>query len=114
MNDAQRMPSCSIWCHFLMYDTSGIRPIARVPPSCFAMAELSPFQRGYGSLQVFSVHQKVPSSLADDFLLTGLRRDSVTAEAPGVFNETPMKDGQDVKLLDNLEYPVAGVRHPGK
>lgn len=91
---------------------TGERPIQRVPPSCFAMADLSPFQHGYGSLQVFSVHQKVPSGLAHDFLLTGLRRDSVTANAQGVFKEAPMRDGEDGNILDSPEYPVAGVRHP--
>ena len=30
-------------------------PIAHVPPSCFAMANLSPAQQGYGALQMFSI-----------------------------------------------------------
>lgn len=91
----------------------GERPIARVPPSCFAMADLSPFQHGYGSLQVFSVHQKVPSGVADDFLLTGLRRDAVTAFAPGVFCE-PIVAGDAEKIVNEPEYPVGGRRHPGR
>lgn len=90
----------------------GERPIERVPPSCFAMAELSPFQHGYGSLQIFSVHQKVPSGLANDFLLTGLRRDAVTASAEGVFVETPVKGSVEEKVVDG-ENPVSGVYHPG-
>jgi len=65
----------------------GDRPISRVPSSCFAMANLSPFQRGYGSLQVFSVYQEVPNSLGSDIDLTGLRQDGTTARAPGVFKE---------------------------
>ena len=67
----------------------GDRPIVNVPPSTFAIANLSPFQPGYGSLQIMSVHQDVPSGEANDFNLTGLRRDSVTARAPGVFREVP-------------------------
>lgn len=67
----------------------GDRPISRVPPSCFAMANLTPLQEGYGSLQVFFVQQTVPSGPTSDFLLTGLRRDSVTDSIPGVFRETP-------------------------
>jgi len=70
----------------------GDRPLSRVPPSCFAMANLSPFQRGYGSLQLFTVCQPVPSGPRHDYLLTGLRRDSVTAEAPGMFRETPTEE----------------------
>jgi WD repeat-containing protein 24 len=70
----------------------GDRPISRVPPACFAMANLSPFQKGYGSLQIFSTFQNVPSGPENDFLFTGLRRDSVTANAPGVFRELPRDD----------------------
>lgn len=71
----------------------GNRPISHVSPSCFAMANLSPFQRGYGSLQFFSVHQQIPSGVQDNFLLTGLRRDLATAIAPGVFREVPLSVG---------------------
>jgi hypothetical protein len=71
----------------------GNRPISNMSPSCFAMANLSPFQRGYGSLQIFSVHQQIPSSVQDNFLLTGLRRDLATAMAPGVFREVPLSVG---------------------
>lgn len=66
----------------------GDRPISRVPPSAFAIANLSPFQKGSGSLQIFSVSQNVPSrGRANDFWLTGLRRDHSTALAPGIFRE---------------------------
>ena len=78
----------------------GDRPISRVPPSCFAMANLSPFQKGYGSLQIFSINQSVPSDPLGQFLLTGLRRDSVTARAPGVFREVPTEEGPEG--LDDL------------
>jgi WD40 repeat protein len=73
----------------------GDRPISRVPPSCFAMANLSPFQRGYGSLQVFSVCQQIPSGPRENFLVTGLRNDSITAQAPGVFRELPSETSVD-------------------
>jgi hypothetical protein len=78
------------------------------------MAELSPFQRGCGSLQIFSVHQRVPAGPAYDFLLTGLRRDAVTAAAPGVFAEVPLEGSEDEKVVDTAEYPIAGVHHPCK
>lgn len=63
----------------------GFRPISRVPKSTFVLANLSPFQRGFGSLEVFSVSQNVPSEPKNDFGLTGLRTE---VEAPGIFRET--------------------------
>lgn len=78
------------------------------------MAELSPFQRGCGSLQIFSTHQRVPAGPAYDFLLTGLRRDAVTAAAPGVFAEVPLAGSEDEKVVDTTDYAIAGVRHPCK
>lgn len=56
------------------------------------MANLSPFQTGYGSLQIFSIHQDVPRDLQSEYILTGLRQDSVTANAPGFFCEAPQYD----------------------
>lgn len=67
----------------------GSRPISQVPPSAFAIANLSPFQRGFGSLQIMAVHQKVPNGDNNDFALTGLRRDNWTAMVPGIFKEEP-------------------------
>lgn len=67
----------------------GERPISQVTPSAFAIANLSPFQGGYGSLQIMSVHQKVPHGDNNDFALTGLRRDVGTALVSGVFREDP-------------------------
>ena len=62
----------------------GERPISRVPPSTFAVANLSPFQTGFGSLQIVSVHQQVPSGFTNDFELTGLKSDAaVGASSPG-------------------------------
>lgn len=69
------------------------------------MANLSPFQKGYGSLQFFSVCQAVPSGADSDFLLTGLRRDSVTATALGVFRELPIV-GNDAKTRNDGSVPV--------
>jgi len=88
----------------------GFRPISLVSPSCFAMANLSPFQRGYGSLQVFSVHQKVPLGPKDDFLLTGLRRDLATASAPGIFREIPLPI---TSPEDETSHIVSNQRIPG-
>ena len=76
------------------------------------MANLSPFQRGYGSLQIFSLHQNVPSGEKYDYLLTGLRRDSVTAQAPGVFAEIPLGDVEEKTTIH--QESVSGKRHPGK
>ena len=66
----------------------GDRPIRRVPSSCFAMTNLSPFQQGFGSLQCFSVYQSVPNQKKDDFLLTALRQDEYTAQSTGAFHES--------------------------
>ncbi|KAL9185264.1 hypothetical protein ACHAXT_003041 [Thalassiosira profunda] len=44
----------------LLQDFSrGERPILDVPNSTFALANLSPFQPGYGSLQIMAIHQRV-------------------------------------------------------
>ena len=59
------------------------------------MANLSPFQRGYGSLQIFSVYQQVPTGSKNDFRLTGLRQDEYTAQASGFFQEIPDEKGSD-------------------
>lgn len=74
------------------------------------MANLSPFQSGYGSLQVFSVYQRVPKGPKNDFLLTGLRQDVYTAGAPGVFKEVPPEGAPDDIASDQS---VAGRRLPG-
>ena len=73
----------------------GERPISTVPPSAFAIAEMSPFQKGFGSLQLIAAHQNVPSGRKNDYALCGLRRDRMTAKAPGIFKEpcAPEDDG---------------------
>jgi hypothetical protein len=84
--------------HLIMQSFArGERRIRSVPSSCFTMANLSPFQGGYGSLQFFSVYQNVPNRPEDDFMLTGLRQDEHTANAPGVFFE------EDLHTLDIAE-----------
>jgi len=88
----------------------GDRPISRVSPSLFAMANLSPFQRGYGSLQVFSVCQPVPSNTEEEYFLTGLRRDCVTNLAPGIFREVPHPDPK--KQLDSPSFLKRPTRFP--
>ncbi len=90
----------------------GDRPIARVPPSCFSMANLSPFQEGYGSLQIFSICQPVPSGQKDDFLLTGLRRDANTAKAPGIFREDPILEDDKLKKEALLDTWTIGSHVP--
>ena len=83
----------------------GERRIRSVPSSCFAMANLSPFQRGYGSLQFFSVYQDVPNRPEDDFMLTGLRQDEHTANAPGCFFEEDLQklhSGKEAKRKQDV------------
>jgi hypothetical protein len=87
----------------------GDRPIRSVPSSCFAMANLSPFQRGYGSLQCFSVYQDVPNHTEEDFMLTGLRQDEFTSKAPGVFREDAV---QESAMEENERSQDAGKRLP--
>ena len=93
-NNNVRLPSNrGIWQHILSVGkdghclvqslANGERPITNVPPSCFAMANLSPFQRGYGSLQIFSVSQTVNRD-PDSWL----RVDVDTESAPGIFRES--------------------------
>jgi hypothetical protein len=61
------------------------------------MANLSPFQSGYGSLQIFSVYQNVPKGSEHDKKLTCLRQDKHTANAPGVFKEEISESEDDVR-----------------
>jgi hypothetical protein len=88
----------------------GDRPISRVPSSCFALANLSPFQRGYGSLQLFSVHQQVPNGAGSDFELTALRQDAITSKAPGVFKEAPIEVSTNTST--STQAPSGGRRLP--
>jgi hypothetical protein len=75
------------------------------------MANLSPFQRGYGSLQFFSVAQKLPSDPWSSFYLTGLRRDSVTAASPGMFRDVPASD-KDVATQSSKSSLGSFKRYP--
>ena len=88
----------------------GERRIHSVPSSCFTMANLSPFQQGCGSLQFFSVYQDVPNRMEDDFMLTGLRQDEHTANAPGVFFEEDLHKLDIAKKKDEQEF---AKRFPG-
>mmetsp|Transcript_19354 Transcript_19354/g.27360 ORF Transcript_19354/g.27360 Transcript_19354/m.27360 type:complete len:890 (-) Transcript_19354:965-3634(-) len=118
------MNTIGVWQHVLSVGRDGRcllqsfargeRPISKVPPSCFALANLSPFQSGYGSLQIFAVHQSVPSGKENDFLLTALRTDSVTALGPGVFQETLPNGEEDALDVDNETTMVGGMRHPAR
>jgi hypothetical protein len=92
----------------------GDRPISRVPDSCFAMANLSPFQRGFGSLQLFSVYQFVPRGRMNEFKITGLRQDEYTARAPGCFKEVPPDDFRSGEDEADDALWTAGKRLPGE
>ena len=89
----------------------GERRIHRVPSSCFTMANLSPFQQGYGSLQFCSVYQDVPNRPEDDFMLTGLRQDNPKDITSGVVNrdfdgiESRKKEEQ--RGVENYRFPRA-------
>lgn len=65
----------------------GDRPLSNVAPSAFAITNLSPFQHGFGSLQIISAHQRVPAGQNNDYLLCGLRQDEYTSLAPGFYME---------------------------
>ena len=93
----------------------GDRPISRVPPSTFAIANLSPFQSGFGSLQIMSLHQDVPSGNSNDYKLTSLRRDEGTASVPGVFQEDPVGLGdtsKDENISKEWNPKPGGQREP--
>ncbi|KAL7573899.1 hypothetical protein ACA910_001913 [Epithemia clementina (nom. ined.)] len=95
LEESAAVPRTGIWQHILSVGkdgrclvqslAKGERPISNVPPSCFAMANLTPFQRGYGSLQIFSVCQEVNRD--SDYWL---RSDRETETAPGIFREPPL------------------------
>lgn len=78
------------------------------------MANLSPFQKGCGSLQIFSVCQPVPSDPDSEFYLTGLRRDNVTSAAPGIFREVPSTEeaAHEKKHPSLLNRPLVQTRFP--
>lgn len=89
----------------------GERPLSRVPPSCFSLANLSPFQQGYGSLQIFSVAQRLPTG-KDELLLTGLRQDETTARAPGFFKEPMADESAEAAEESNGLHWIPGHRLP--
>ena len=90
----------------------GDRPITRTPPSSFAMANLSPFQQGYGSLQIFSVYQPLPVGPREDFILTGLRQDPVTAMAEGIFREDIVDRKDDATDSSTIDSKLGTDRIP--
>lgn len=80
----------------------GERPLSSVAPSALAITNLSPFQNGYGSLQVMVTHQNVPSGQNNDYLLSGLRQDEYTAQAPGFFQEN--LPSEDVLSINKFQW----------
>ncbi|CAJ1936291.1 unnamed protein product [Cylindrotheca closterium] len=120
--DDERRAAPRIWQHILSVGRDGRclvqslvrgeRPMSRIPPSCFALANLSPFQTGYGSLQVFSVYQNVPKGAENDMKLTGLRRDQYTAQAPGIFKEEMSDEEMEFDRSDGLDFFEPGRRFP--
>ena len=111
--DENDITASEFFCSCVKFAFPGERPISQVPRSNFALANLSPFQSGSGSLQIMSVHQNVPSGKHNDFALTRLRRDSRTARCPGVFSEIP--DPPSGEIHKSLWYPnKGGQREPGE
>jgi len=85
----------------------GERPINNISPTCFALSNKSPFQKGFGSLQMFSVCQPVPTGPANEFRLTGLRQDALTASAPSVFRENPILMDAVSSVWDEEESKIS-------
>jgi len=65
----------------------GQMPMNFVSPSAFAVANLSPIQKGYGSIQIIAAHQNVPAGPNNYASVCGLRRDIFTDKAAGIFRE---------------------------
>ena len=114
----------------------GVRPLNQVPKSTFALANLvrwyiycaiynipgsdtnvhgqSPFQPGYGSLQVIAAHQpNIPSGFNNEFDLCGLRQDDISSSALGVFNECRPIDVSENRFKWNPAH-ISGQREPGE
>lgn len=70
------------------------------------MANLSPFQKGYGSLQLFSICQPVPTGPDFDVMLTGLRIDRITTNAAGIFCELPHDSDKQGKKGNPTEIKI--------
>jgi hypothetical protein len=90
----------------------GQKPIAKVPPSAFAIAELSPFQKGFGSLQLIATHQNVPSGARNEYEVCGFRRDNMSAQAPGIFKEeaVPARGDNDNKNAFQWDPNLGGLK----
>ena len=90
----------------------GEKPISKVPPSAFAIAELSPFQKGFGSLQLIATHQNVPSGASNEYEVCGFRRDNMSAQAPGIFKEeaAPARGGNDNKNAFQWDPNLGGLK----
>jgi len=76
----------------------GERPIRHVPSSTFALANLSPFQPGFGSLQIMSIHQSVD---APGVLRGEEKSESFFETIPKselVFSITDQGDAKDLSL----------------
>jgi len=101
-------------CVWALLTLPGIRPLSQVPKSTFAMANLSPFQPGYGSLQIIAAHQpNIPSGFNNEFDLCALRQDDVSSSALGVFNENRPIDVSENKFKW-IPHRLSGQREPGE
>jgi len=117
-----------------------MRPLSQVPKSTFALANLvrsylkhgifsqkmscntviilfslqSPFQAGYGSLQIIAAHQpRIPSGFPNDLHLCALRQDDISSAALGIFREChPINNTIDSKIRSSAGY-VSGQKEPG-
>jgi len=91
----------------------GERPIFHTPTSAFALANLSPFQQGHGSLQIVSVHQRPPSGHSNDFSLCRLKCNGTSSQAPGVFKERTPTNTAYVNSRFPWKPKIGGQRQPG-
>mmetsp|Transcript_15537 Transcript_15537/g.37268 ORF Transcript_15537/g.37268 Transcript_15537/m.37268 type:complete len:1079 (+) Transcript_15537:74-3310(+) len=79
--------------------SNGERPIDTVPRSTFALSSLSPFQPGFGSLQIMSVHQHVN---ATDMLKDSAEQNLSRSEL--VFSITDQGGAED---LSKESFPLS-------
>ena len=85
--------------------SSGYFPINEVPRSTFALTNLSPFQPGYGSLQIVAVHQQVtPVSV-----LRGKETLVPVSNSDLVFSVTDQGDLKDLTSEEPLRDSSDGI-----
>ena len=88
----------------------GQKPMNFISPSAFAVANLSPIQKGYGSIQIIAAHQNVPAGPNNYASVCGLRRDKYTDKAAGIFREPIINYGSEVDGKFVWDQEKGGLR----